>query len=40
MNAGPFLHPEWKRALAEIVALDPKPGDSTFGLYIGLGQSF
>lgn len=27
MNAGPFLHPEWKRALAEIVALDPKPGD-------------
>ena len=22
------------------VPLDPKPGDSAFGLYIGLGQSF
>lgn len=25
--AEPLLHPEWKQAIKEIIALDPKPGD-------------
>lgn len=27
MSDGVLLHPEWRRALAEVMALDPKPGD-------------
>ena len=27
MESGPLLHPEWRRAMAEILALDLKPGD-------------
>lgn len=27
MSDNILLHPEWRRALAEVMALDPKPGD-------------
>lgn len=27
MSDGPILHPEWRHALQQIMALDPKPGD-------------